>query len=652
MGINIPNIHSQARSSSESEESDGEASLKIYQKEKKGVISSSQKEEAKKTHIIGTETLSSLLLSSNKKSLGKEAQASQGTLKKEGIQKTFNPQRTYSKPNKLGFTSLQTTTTQTTQSINPSSLEKVKSVHARNKFIVPIKKQAPLHDVIMQSPKPQDKKSVSMQNIISFPTHQESIKSAKEREVLLTTTTNSLLTNPIEKKSDLSFNHQEPSKPNLLQSHEENATPPQKPFSGNISKINAPKMIPLTFEKAIQSLEALIQSSSIPMNIALSPKEKLEKILELLRGYIENKILTEDFIHQAYRYLFNSELAPFVQNYLGEEQSFIAPHPVQVIYTLVNCLKALPKEADFSIITEKSKAHVNKIRTIARDQGVDLFSISQLLQISSDPKIINLINHFAIYTATDWLSSDNLNPVFILKAQDFHPQWVFKPVMNLEGKQLERMLYRRDCEHFAFKMNFHKQFPIPAVFLIKIRGILGTIQPFIPNAIPFRDIPQNKQVLMFSSLQKLLIFDLLFLNHDRNGSNLLYRKQGELYACYGIDHEDSLKLQIGSATMCQIEIIDDVSHHLKFSDLDHSVRDLFSEKNCTQYRDILEECLNNENRLTKFIINDTEKMLDWIILIGKILRESTLNINKTVDQIVALIDTIKPRDKNKSYLND
>ncbi|MGR3912470.1 MAG: hypothetical protein QRY71_04085 [Candidatus Rhabdochlamydia sp.] len=450
------------------------------------------------------------------------------------------------------------------------------------------------------------------------------------------------------------------------------SVPSKKLILEKSSKINPPQQPAIqkqtsisSFEKAMAYLEEILASSMIITNETVSQNARVERVFQALQTHIENTILTEEFIEDVYTCLFESDLAPFSEERLNTDMSFIRPHPVHVIHTLADCLRALPNNTNFLTIIKETKPYVDNLRNKTQQEGIELFPISNFLQTSTDVTLIKSINECPLYTATEWLGSDNRNPVFILRTQDFKPKWVFKP-MNINPINVEeanQLADIRDCEHFAFKMNFHEQFPIPAVFLIEFRGAAGTIQPFIPGAMAFDNIPRNEQNSILPSLQKLLIFDLLFLNHDRNRSNFIYRKEEDSYTCYGIDHEHSLKYQKGAFTMSQIHLIKELSPGLKFIDFDPAAKNLFSEESCNKYLYIMQKCFNQEGKLERSHKSDEDlemenKMLSYIVNVGKMLRESTEYFHKTVQDIKKTItlDTtitkIAQSNINDSFLPD
>ncbi|MGR3973657.1 MAG: hypothetical protein QRY72_03700 [Candidatus Rhabdochlamydia sp.] len=267
-----------------------------------------------------------------------------------------------------------------------------------------------------------------------------------------------------------------------------------------------PSLIP--FKEVVARLEKLL---SLSIDTELSQNEVAIFIFESLQNYIENSILTEQFIHEAYACLFHSELALHAQEFLNENRSFIKPHPAYVIFSLADCFKALSQEDNFLTIITKAKNYfkskVEDLLIAHQNQP----SVSDYLKKETNAVFIKSVNECPLYTATQWFGTENLNPVFILRTQNFQPEWVFKPTTLDEKSNLSDI---RDCEHYAFKMNFHEKFPIPAVFLIQFRGVSGTIQPFIPDTVQFKDIPKDKRILILPALRKLLIFDLLFINHD------------------------------------------------------------------------------------------------------------------------------------------
>ncbi|WP_404665196.1 hypothetical protein [Rhabdochlamydiaceae symbiont of Dictyostelium giganteum] len=384
-------------------------------------------------------------------------------------------------------------------------------------------------------------------------------------------------------------------------------------------------------QEMIRRLEKLI---SLPIPEDLSVEKIAIFVFEALQEHIENKVLTEEFIQEAHACLFHSELDPFSQVHLQQEMSFIRPHAALVIHSLADCLKALPQERDFVKIMTQARQYTDEMREIQKQKKIKFFPLIKFFKNQNDEKLMDKVNHCPLYTANDWFSVSNQHPVFILRTQEFAPEWVFKPA-TLEEDFNETDI--RDCEHYAFKMNFHEQFPIPAVFSIRFRGVSGTIQPFISDTINFDQIPEEEVHSLLPALRKLLIFDLLFINHDRNFSNILYKKEGDTYTCYGIDHEKSLKYKKDSYTMDEIEIIKELSREIKLRDFDESIKVLYSEKYCNEYIKILKECFNSKDKLdqsTKYDFDHAsdEQMLGWIENVGAKLR-NTNDLSVTVSTI-------------------
>ncbi|MGR3911883.1 MAG: hypothetical protein QRY71_01050 [Candidatus Rhabdochlamydia sp.] len=387
-------------------------------------------------------------------------------------------------------------------------------------------------------------------------------------------------------------------------------------------------------------LEKLI---SLPIPEALSVEKIAIFVFKALQEHIENKVLTEEFIQDAYACLFHSELDPFSQVHLQQEMSFIRPHAALVIHSLADCLKALPQERDFIKIMTQARQYTDEMREIEDQKNIEFFPLANFFKNQNDEKLMDRVNRCPLYTANDWFLVSNQHPVFILRTQEFTPEWVFKPA-TLEEDFNETDI--RDCEHYAFKMNFHEQFPIPAVFSIRFRGVSGTIQPFISGTINFDQIPEEEIHSLLPALRKLLIFDLLFINHDRNPSNILYRKERGTYTCYGIDHEKSLKYIKGALIMEEENLIDELSEGLRFEDFREEIENLCSENNCQQYLIILNKCFNSEDKLDsseKYDINiqDEEKMLAYIKKVGNVLRNSNEDFSQTIDDIKEIIKGIE-----------
>ncbi|WP_404665715.1 hypothetical protein [Rhabdochlamydiaceae symbiont of Dictyostelium giganteum] len=752
-------MNPQPHSSSESEGSDNEDSLKIHHSGNQKSTSLSVKEEAKKAHSVGQETLSSSL--NVKRPLHQDDQDVedaqigghiQNTVKKrlpsEGLNvkvlssassqrqtenstdlKPYKPPINKGSGFKPPYNNLlaQTTTTTTTSSsykkdapltpqtlhseINkPQAKRKEKFKPPYNNSLTQIslpmttsssyKKDAALTPQTLDSEinKPQAKKkkkfkppynnsltqtvppttatsnTLNVKDLKSEGDHAEDVSYQREEEKEYEDTYHEASLQTIKMGEEISTQDSilfSPEK-NLASLEAKEGVPSKKLILEKSSKINPPQQPAIqkqtsisSFEKAMAYLEETLASSMTITNETVSQNTRVERVFQALQTHIENTILTEEFIEDVYTCLFESDLAPFSEEHLNTDMTFTRPHPVHVIYSLANCLRALPKNTHFLALIEEAKSYLANLWYKEQQKGIELFPISEFLQKSTNATLIKSVNECPLYTATEWLGSDNRNPVFILRAQDFKPKWVFKPI-NIQPVNIEeanRLANTKDCEHFAFKMNFHEQFPIPAVFLIELRGVKGTIQPFIPGAIRFNKIPRDKRMSILPSLQKLLIFDLLFLNHDRNQSNILYRKEGDSYTCYGIDHEQSLKYQKGAFTMDQIDLIQELSPGLKFTDFNRAAKKLFLEESCNKYLEILQECFNNEKKLGRSHKSDEDlemedKMLNHMVNVGKMLRESTESFRKTVKDIKKIIKldktitNITQSNTDESFLPD
>ena len=159
--------------------------------------------------------------------------------------------------------------------------------------------------------------------------------------------------------------------------------------------------------------------------------------------------------------------------------------------------------------------------------------------------------------------------VLFLRGTDGKRKWVFKSEAG-EGppKHMVSQGGRAVREHLASLFNSHQLFPIPPTFYVEYKGEIGSIQQFIEGqriadveeSVELsegsqEEVPENVEggqssgtvaapslKVDQSDLQRIVVFDILFHNTDRNADNFIavFDDSRSLYNLKGIDHGECL----------------------------------------------------------------------------------------------------------------
>lgn len=170
--------------------------------------------------------------------------------------------------------------------------------------------------------------------------------------------------------------------------------------------------------------------------------------------------------------------------------------------------------------------------------------------------------------------TDNVNEVLFCPGLNMERPWVFKPVNGEVKDEINEGIEpgtRGKREHVAHLLNFANQFPIPLCIYTELNGKVGSLQCYmkgiswsqlewltsqeelskeetkslkkeIGNFEEWRKILADKTLedvcrsIGFEQLQALVIFDLLFVNCDRNSGNFLFCFNENKLDLVGIDH--------------------------------------------------------------------------------------------------------------------
>ncbi|CAM0117291.1 hypothetical protein [Rhabdochlamydiaceae symbiont of Dictyostelium giganteum] len=436
--------------------------------------------------------------------------------------------------------------------------------------------------------------------------------------------------------------------PHSSSSHKKSTKAKSSLFNKKI-KASHPSALRLSFNDAATIIKNITLQYGTSIDFSLSQADIIKQLILSLKSYLKNELITENFIHEVSKALVSEDLSSSVLAANANPNPYIDPHPFQVIESLSLCLSRLPSGLSFLEIMKESAKYMQK----AREDYETLFPISEFLETAPSEKIQKVIQEGPLYTAFDWFECSNANPTFmILGNKNVTPEWVFKPAIDNSQDASSEANDLKDFEHYAFQMNYHQKFPIPAVYLIEIRGVKGVIQPFIPGAVPLQKIEDDLYPSLTNSLQKLLVFDLLFANQDRSGSNILFLKKDDQYTAYGIDHEHCMHNSKGFLNIGYLESIEDLCESASFSTADEEIQVLFSEECCNRYVQILQECFKDKNNLGSKDDIDQEKICDWITDIGKMLRTSNKTMTELASEIKEKYEEGNSLDEEESYLND
>ena len=349
-------------------------------------------------------------------------------------------------------------------------------------------------------------------------------------------------------------------------------------------------------KKIIETLHEKVSEclGPIPENI-----DSLEAIADFCFGKIKDRVSNPEYIKseeisKIYELLFETELKSICQSKLSEPLNPINPHPAYVFYSLNECLLALSEHSSFDAAIAAGEQYIESNRLGAYFEQ-DLETRKRILPmiLQQAPNYQELIDNCPLYTTTTLLNSKNIHPAFVLRNRNKENQWIFKPTASvtpegLHSPQADYSLANSEREQLVTLLNLHNRFPIPATYLIEVKGSVGSAQIFLNG--PKEEIQEsNIDDLSVAELQSLLIFDIIFANCDRHMDNIISIRAGDLRV-NGIDHDacfafDNRPLKI-----------DYLRYARPFNcPFDQTVHDLLSDENIDHYTKILKASGQDEN---------------------------------------------------------
>jgi phosphoinositide 3-/4-kinase-like protein len=330
----------------------------------------------------------------------------------------------------------------------------------------------------------------------------------------------------------------------------------------------------------------------------------------LAKNYVSNEEIVK-----IYHLFFDTSLRPICEEQLRHPLNPRAPHPVHVFRSLFDCIEALEAYPSFQDALQAREvclerdAWNNPKTAMGRFIQLDILTRERVRPIilAQEPNFENMLNNFPLYSTKDFFDSDTIHSAYVLRGKNFQPKWIFKPTSKvtleygLLGFNADPPILS-DREHWAHLVNFHSQFPIPATYLVEIKGFVGSVQLFIENAQAKSKLADSQQISV-EDLQKLLVFDLLFSNCDRHEDNFLFRQEEGKFHVYGIDHDSCFCFDNRPLKIMLLKFVQ--AFDCPFVE---SIKNLVSEKNIEIYTHIL-----NEQEAGS-------KAIKWIIFVGEYLR--------------------------------
>ncbi len=297
----------------------------------------------------------------------------------------------------------------------------------------------------------------------------------------------------------------------------------------------------------------------------------------------------------------------------------ISPHPIYVFSSLDDCLAKLSPYSGFRDVIAARTSYIDndaQIKGIIDDPAASIQKIYKFCEEHRDdsdyssfiPGTMDKLNKCPLYTAKDFLGTDYVNEVYILRGEvESAPQWVFKP--TAQEYQDGYLLLQGDSdtaihECTAHALNYHKKFPIPATYLVDIKGYRGSVQLFIDNTQDLQGGDEGRVSVL--DMQKILIYDLLFSNTDRHPGNYLFRLSEGIIHVYGIDHDSCMGFGMGKLLKFEYIILGAVFNRAFMVELE----ELVSDDNLQRYEEIMAE---------RGIGN---KAIDWMYYSAKCVRQA------------------------------
>jgi len=347
------------------------------------------------------------------------------------------------------------------------------------------------------------------------------------------------------------------------------------PFEGTSEKVT--DVFHLAIFSTKKKLNEAKMINKISLAFSLSGEEIRKQVPKSSEGFFVNAAhlcldLANKRLHQFIPLGFEEVKAihdalfdPMIREFSTEgihSNHFIQPHPAYVFANLHRFLesvedfrscediqthvrsyletKPIPKEGIADLLSQEipqQKRTLEQIQEMVHAGEEDAMSFlnsfetyqGQLSAFQEGLKDLPIIDVKAILK-----NSINVNQTFFLNV-DGKTHWVFKPS---SGNESGAEIVQAECT--ASQLNYHHQFPIPLTIPLIIKDWEGSAQMYVENAQKITEIEMEGVPINRDQLQKLVIFDLLFANADRNRDNFLFQNLDGSVNIVGIDHDRCL----------------------------------------------------------------------------------------------------------------
>ncbi|PCI76471.1 hypothetical protein COB21_04370 [Candidatus Aerophobetes bacterium] len=331
--------------------------------------------------------------------------------------------------------------------------------------------------------------------------------------------------------------------------------------------------------------------------------------------------LTTKEITNLHQLFFETALNPVCTQILESPLDVTKPHPAHIVKSLGSCIHRLSGE----------KCKVSRESSIGRHPLIKKVLEGTRHQSQHNEQFLNAVEKnnkgfkdawkgSTVYNASDLFNKHGGNDVYILYSDEYKPSWVFKPVSRHSVTPAEKTHMgattkysgaafgeeAANAEHAAYCLSQGGSFPIPCTFLVEINGDLGSIQMFVSGQDE-PALPSLMEEAQFSKdVKAMLIFDLLFTNHDRKEDNFLVRKnESGDHRLYAIDHGLCLPSE---RTALRLDYKQFISDTFNFKEEDKA---LFSSESIGLYKQILTRLNLMKPSLDAWLDNVSVKLMDF-----------------------------------------
>lgn len=264
--------------------------------------------------------------------------------------------------------------------------------------------------------------------------------------------------------------------------------------------------------------------------------------------------VSEAEIQNLHELFFGTELLGLSQAALVQDDP-CHPSVPYLVHTLFDCLSTIRSRGGCQECLEAFECHLeatpqpkDAVATLMEFGEEDRASaLRGLAQMPGGTQIIAAFNTFQstlqthrqaystfpIVPTTRLFGSINVNQTFALHDSQGKICFIFKP------QELNRGPFISMREHTASLISRRFAFPVPKTVLVTLGEWTGSAQLFVSGCTKKDAIKKSREqgLISKSDAQKIVIFDLLFGNCDRNEDNIIFKKAGRMYKAYAIDHD-------------------------------------------------------------------------------------------------------------------